>query len=40
MSKVKPFFRVQIDPSEKSGGITKIRDKTNFFGMYLRRHKH
>ena len=29
MNKVKPFFRVEIDASEKSADISKIRDKKN-----------
>ena len=34
MSKVKPFFRVEIDASEKSADISKIRDKK--IAIYLR----
>ena len=34
MNKVKPFFWVEIGPSEKSADISKIRE--SFFIMYLR----
>ena len=34
MNKVKALFRVKTGASEKSDGISKIRDK-NFFVIYL-----
>ena len=36
MNKVKPFFQVEIDVSEKNADINKIQDKKNFFVMNLR----
>ena len=36
MNKVKSFFQVEIDVSEKNADINKIQDKKNFFVMNLR----
>ena len=39
MNKAKPYFWVEIGASDKSANICKIRDKKDFFFMYVRSTK-